>query len=64
MRCKERGFPALFLPKFHPELNPIEQCWCRTKLMYRDSPLSSKVDVMHSYVVDTLDTISLKHIRQ
>ena len=64
IRCKERGFPALFLPKFHPELNPIEQCWCRAKLMYREFPLSSKEDIMHSYVVDTLEAISLKHIRQ
>lgn len=64
MRCKERGFPALFLPKFHPELNPIEQCWCRAKLMYRGFPQSSKEVVMHSYVVDVLDSISLKHVRQ
>ena len=63
-RCKEHGFPALFLPKFHPELNPIEQCWCRAKLMYREFPPSPKEVVMHSYVVDTLDAISLKHIRQ
>ena len=63
MRCKERGFPAFFLPKFHPELNPIEQCWCRAKLIYREFPLSSKEDVMHSYVIETLDTVSLKHVR-
>lgn len=64
MRCWERGFPALFLPKFHPELNPIEQCWCYAKLMYREFPLSPKEAVMHSYVVDVLDAIKLKHIRQ
>lgn len=64
LRCKEHGFPSLFLPKFHPELNPIEQCWCRAKLMYREYLLSSKEDVMHLHVVETLDTISLKHVRQ
>ena len=64
MRCEERGSPALFLPKFHPELNPIEQCWCYAKLMYREFPLSPKEAVMHSYVVSVLDSISLKHIRQ
>ncbi|KIK51929.1 hypothetical protein GYMLUDRAFT_64529 [Collybiopsis luxurians FD-317 M1] len=26
-QCKERGFSVAFLPKFHCELNPIEQCW-------------------------------------
>jgi hypothetical protein len=25
--CKARGFTVLFLPKFHCELNFIEQCW-------------------------------------
>ena len=63
-RCEERGFPALFLPKFHPELNPIEQCWCFAKLMYREFPLSSKEAVMRLYVIDVLDAVSLKHIRQ
>ena len=62
--CKERGFPALFLPKFHPELNPIEQCWCCAKSIYREFPLSSKEDVMHSHVVETLDAVSLQHIRR
>ena len=64
MRCEERGAPALFLPKFHPELNPIEQCWCYAKLMYREFPLSPKEVTMHSYVVNSLDAISLKHVRQ
>ena len=62
--CSQRSFRSLFLPKFHPELNPIEQCWCRAKLRYREHPLSSKECVMHSYVVETLDTISTRHIRQ
>ena len=64
LRCEDRGFPTLFLPKFHPELNPIEQCWCRAKQMYREYPLSSKEGVMHSYVVNTLEIISLRHVRQ
>ena len=25
--CRKRGFEVLFLPKFHPEPNFIEQCW-------------------------------------
>lgn len=62
--CKARGFPALFLPKFHPELNPIEQCWCCAKSKYREFLLSSKEDIMHLHVVKTLDTVSLQHIRR
>ena len=63
-RCKEHGFPILFLLKFHPELNLIEQCWCNVKLTYREFPRSSKEAVMHLYVVKTLDSISLKHVQQ
>jgi len=33
--CAQRGFEVLFLPKFHPELNPIEQCWGRAKWIYQ-----------------------------
>ena len=33
--CGKRGFEVLFLPKFHPELNFIEQCWGRAKWEYR-----------------------------
>ena len=33
--CKARGFQVLFLPKFHCELNFIEQCWGYSKRTYR-----------------------------
>ena len=62
LHCEECSFPTLFLLKFHPELNLIKQCWCCAKLMYREYPLSSKEDIMHSYVINTLEIISLKHI--
>ena len=33
--CKTRGFEVIFLPKFHCELNFIEQCWGHAKRVYR-----------------------------
>jgi hypothetical protein len=27
IKCRARGFHVIFLPKFHCELNFIEQCW-------------------------------------
>ena len=62
MHRKEHGFPAFFLPKFHLELNPIKQCWCCAKLIYCEFLLSLKEEVMHLYVVETLDAVSLKHV--
>ena len=37
--AKAFGLRVLFLPKFHCELNPIEQCWGYAKRLYRLSPL-------------------------
>jgi hypothetical protein len=36
--CRNRDFDILFLPKFHCELNPIEQCWGWAKQRYRKLP--------------------------
>jgi hypothetical protein len=32
--CKAQGFHVIFLPKFHCELNFIEQCWGNAKWTY------------------------------
>src|ERR1700691_3908381 len=40
--CEHRGYRVLFLPKFHCELNFIEQCWSFAKRLYRQYPTSSK----------------------
>ena len=38
--CKQQGFNVLFLPKFHCELNFIEQCWGYAKWTYQNYPAS------------------------
>src|SRR5882724_11837313 len=40
--CQARGFQVLYLPKFHHELNFIEQCWGSSKRIHRQCPISSK----------------------
>ena len=38
--CAARGYEVIFFPKFHPELNCIEQCWGYAKRIYRMFPAS------------------------
>ena len=34
-KVKSRGHLCMFFPKFHCELNAIEQCWCHAKKFSR-----------------------------
>jgi hypothetical protein len=62
--CKACGFRVLFIPKFHCELNFIEQCWGYSKRLYRLSPVSSKEADLESNTLASLDAIPLECIRQ
>ncbi len=62
--CKSRGFTVLFLPKFHCELNCIEQCWGYSKRVYREMPQSSAEADLEKNVIAALDAVPLKSIRR
>ncbi|KAG1843766.1 hypothetical protein F4604DRAFT_1512276, partial [Suillus subluteus] len=57
--CKARGFSVLFLPKFHCELNFIEQCWGYAKRIYRQYPTSSKEVDLERNVLSALESVPL-----
>jgi len=57
--CRSRGFQVMFLPKFHCELNFIEQCWGRAKSVYRTYPESSREDQLEANMLMALESIPL-----
>jgi hypothetical protein len=57
--CKPCGYQVLFLPKFHCELNFIEQCWGFSKQLYCQYPASSKEANLERNVLTVLDSIPL-----
>jgi len=57
--CHVKGVQVLFLPKFHCELNFIEQVWGCAKHVYHKFPPSSKESDLEKNVIDALDSVSL-----
>ncbi|KAI0054857.1 hypothetical protein BV25DRAFT_1816438 [Artomyces pyxidatus] len=62
--CHARGYEVIFLPKFHCELNPIEQCWGAAKRVYREYPPSAKEADLETNALKALDSVPLLQIRR
>jgi len=56
---REFGFEVIFLPKFHCELNFIEQCWGHAKRVYRQYPATSKEEDLEKNLVASLELVPL-----
>lgn len=62
--CDRRGVELVVLPKFHPELNLIEQVWGNAKRTYRMSPPSSSEADLERNCLSSLEAVQLKTIRR
>ncbi|KAJ8473629.1 hypothetical protein ONZ45_g16225 [Pleurotus djamor] len=63
-QCRARGFEVLYLPKFHCELNFIEQCWGYAKRLYRLNPASTLEADLVKNALEALDSIPLNTMRR
>jgi len=64
LACDARGISVLFLPKFHCELNFIEQCWGHAKRLYCQKPPSSSEEDLEKNLVDALDSVTVEQMRK
>ncbi|KAF7316311.1 hypothetical protein MIND_00149800 [Mycena indigotica] len=62
--CSPFNVTILFLPKFHPELNPIEMVWGFAKRMYRQYPESSGDEALERNTLTALDSVPLASMRR
>ena len=61
---EDLGVEVLFLPKFHCELNFIEQCWGYAKQIYRQFPRTSRKEDLLPNVLEALNQVPLHTMRK
>ncbi|KAB5587764.1 DDE family endonuclease [Ceratobasidium theobromae] len=64
LQAEANGFLVIYLPKYHCELNPIEQCWGAAKHIYQDLPPSSSEAQLKENMLSALESVELKSIRR
>ena len=64
IQAQNHGYKLIFLPKFHCELNFIEQCWGDAKRTYCLSLVSSKEEDLRRNMLSSLDSISIEGMRR
>ena len=57
----ERHIPA-FLPKFHPEMNPIERVWAQLK-RYTKANCKYSIQSLRNNIPNSYDSVSLDNIQ-
>ena len=62
--CKARGYKVIFLPKFHCELNFIEQCWGYARRIYQHYPPFPKEADLEANVLSALESVPLESMRR
>jgi len=58
----ERGHIPVFLPKFHPELNPIERVWAQLK-RYTKAHCKYTLPSLRRNIPDAYDSVTLENIQ-
>jgi hypothetical protein len=62
--AKSLGVQVIYLPKYHCELNPIEQCWGYAKRIYQLNPASSCEQDLEANTLAVLDVVPLESMRK
>ena len=62
--CKAKGFEVVFLPKFHCELNFIEQCWRHAKRVYRQYLPLLKEEDLERNMLSALESVPVETMRR